>query len=536
MRSLIVALALCVYPFSAQSEMIRVVATGTVSEVFDPSGLLPFPSLQVGQTTGTFLLTYDDQAMGGNQNPTTHDQYLMAPPIKITLGGSSIAYNAFAVGILNDHESNSSPGTYADGWNANRYDHQDNTPLGDIVRNLGLFMWTTSSEPTVPVLDSLELVEPEWPGGWTNGFFRYLIYPQLDGPGEIVPLAEARVNIEALHVAPFVLDQSQDSALEAQALFGFNGLERAQTFTVGVSGTLDRIDVRLARGSANIFEATALMTIYETVNGVPNEIGILSTSIPGNEVEFRELDPDTGIVLNFEWHSFDFSSFGIVVNQGDVLAFGLGEPDFTSPGYFEINGGFGESNNPYSGGKSYVRIVDPDDFLYGSWPVWTDNSNGELDWAFRTYVVAAPGPDADGDGVIDTEDNCPAVPNSVSHPDAEGWAAQQDDDGDGIGNACDLAISPQAIQAARLGNQNYSYELIILRGQGPYTCGLVGGFLPASLTLDSDCFIRGAVTAGGFIADFTVEVTDSTGDTDTRDLKITAKIPGCYSCHDSSAF
>jgi len=57
--------------------------------------------------------------------------------------------------------------------------------------------------------------------------------------------------------------------------------------------------------------------------------------------------------------------------------------------------------------------VGPDD------PIWT--SNGDL------LEVNLGAPDGDGDGVADSEDNCPSAPN----PD------QTDTDEDGVGNACD---------------------------------------------------------------------------------------------------
>ncbi|MEO8574233.1 MAG: PxKF domain-containing protein [Pyrinomonadaceae bacterium] len=50
---------------------------------------------------------------------------------------------------------------------------------------------------------------------------------------------------------------------------------------------------------------------------------------------------------------------------------------------------------------------------------------------FSTWAVVIFAPDTDGDGVVDTADNCPATPN----PD------QADTDGDGIGDACDLGYT-----------------------------------------------------------------------------------------------
>ena len=44
----------------------------------------------------------------------------------------------------------------------------------------------------------------------------------------------------------------------------------------------------------------------------------------------------------------------------------------------------------------------------------------------------APPPDADGDGVPDSSDNCPTTPNP----------GQEDSDGDGIGNACESSPPP----------------------------------------------------------------------------------------------
>jgi len=145
-------------------------------------------------------------------------------------------------------------------------------------------------------------------------------------------------------------------------------------------------------------------------------------------------------------------------------------------------------------------------------------------------VQDIPQSDIDGDGVPDGADNCPNVPNSAAFPDGEGWEPQQDDDGDGIGNACDLVIPPQVLPNARSGN-NYSRSLTAERGQGPYTWALIDGWLPPHLTLGADGVIAGYVPWGGFTAEFTAQVTDATGDTATRVMTIRVTRATCYSCH-----
>jgi hypothetical protein len=73
---------------------------------------------------------------------------------------------------------------------------------------------------------------------------------------------------------------------------------------------------------------------------------------------------------------------------------------------------------PYVGGNIYLRLwFDTIDGIY-------NNYEG---WYVDDVKVLVSGTDSDGDGVADTADNCPNVPN----PD------QADADGDGIGDACD---------------------------------------------------------------------------------------------------
>jgi hypothetical protein len=64
--------------------------------------------------------------------------------------------------------------------------------------------------------------------------------------------------------------------------------------------------------------------------------------------------------------------------------------------------------------------------------------------SFTIGVSAVPVPDADGDGVPDTDDNCTLIPNGTTIPD-EGGNSQLDSNGDGYGNACDADLNNDGV-------------------------------------------------------------------------------------------
>jgi beta-glucanase (GH16 family) len=161
-------------------------------------------------------------------------------------------------------------------------------------------------------------------------------------------------------------------------------------------------------------------------------------------------------------------------------------------------------------------------------------SNSGADATFRTdYWIFEELTDTDADGLPDSLDNCPNDANGpASNP--EGWdPAQLDEDGDGVGNACDLLITTTSLTSARAGKP-YFATVVATRGELPYFYEITGGSLPVGTTLDAATGDISGVVQSTFLSFFTVQVTDATGDTDTQDLSITVTLPRCYSCHASN--
>ena len=153
----------------------------------------------------------------------------------------------------------------------------------------------------------------------------------------------------------------------------------------------------------------------------------------------------------------------------------------------------------------------------------------QADQAIATLVQ-----DTDVDGIPDSTDNCPGDPNGPLSPDPEGGASQQDDDGDGIGNACDLLVSTTSLPSARVGKV-YSRQLLAVRGQPPYTWAQIDGRLPPGTSLSADGVLSGEVQST-FPTFFTVQVTDVNGDTAMQPLSISVTLPNCVNCHTATNF
>jgi hypothetical protein len=177
-----------------------------------------------------------------------------------------------------------------------------------------------------------------------------------------------------------VLDQQNDTNMSAIADSASPGaVETGQIITVGVTGTLHRIDLQINRSFGT--GGNALLSVYPAPGGVPSMTALGSASRLWSDI------PTGG----FGYISFDYSSQSIPVTAGQQLALGVLGTGSTN---FLLRYGL----DTYAGGDSKWRVIGA-----STWTAYAPpHDNG-----FRTYVdvvaVSSPG-DFNDDGHIDAAD------------------------------------------------------------------------------------------------------------------------------------
>ena len=184
---------------------------------------------------------------------------------------------------------------------------------------------------------------------------------------------------------------------------------------------------------------------YEAI-AVPSGITWVDASIDATNSSYLGMGGYLATVTSEEENNFIHTTFG----SSNIVGFLLG--GFQLPGSDEPSAGWtwvtgeewnawdvsnwkaDEPNNAYSGGAIFYHGTSTSEEVlqYSNWGgTWASQFNDVPDMSgWGGYIVeyepSAP-LDTDGDGIHDSEDNCPTIPN----PD------QSDTDGDGIGNVCD---------------------------------------------------------------------------------------------------
>ena len=144
----------------------------------------------------------------------------------------------------------------------------------------------------------------------------------------------------------------------------------AQTFTVGVTGTLTGVEVLVAQLFA-VQPQDLEVTIFDTVNGVPHAPLTASFHLSPSTI------PLVPHVVNFDSYAWLHAVFALPVTGGDVLAIVLSTGDMSQ--YYWA----GKFSGGYPGGRLYETTG-------GSW----HSDYPTEDQAFRTFVALSRAPTA----------------------------------------------------------------------------------------------------------------------------------------------
>jgi hypothetical protein len=165
-----------------------------------------------------------------------------------------------------------------------------------------------------------------------------------------------------------VLDQAHEGAVGTPASVSFfQGLDRAQTFTAGLSGRLRRVEVMLSR----------------TPPPGPPVVDVLDLDLRATEADGRPVDGApialTSSVSTDElspapaWIEFEFGGAGVPITAGERLALVVRAPFLEFPDGVGWAGILGDDG--YAGGSGYR-------FDLGAWA----EQPGGFDGNFRTFV------------------------------------------------------------------------------------------------------------------------------------------------------
>ncbi len=177
------------------------------------------------------------------------------------------------------------------------------------------------------------------------------------------------------------LDQFHDAPIDSQtSLYRIGAFKvAAQTFTVGVAGTLSKVELALFRSSE--FPGEVAVDIAHVISGTPNfsESGKIATQhLPISAIPVA--DPAAPLAKTFV--PIDFSSSSVEVSPGDNLAIVL-RWSYLGANYiawWENN----SSDPSYAGGTFFTYDV----IMQSS-----ANIGGSVyDGQFRTYVTTTPEP------------------------------------------------------------------------------------------------------------------------------------------------
>jgi hypothetical protein len=167
------------------------------------------------------------------------------------------------------------------------------------------------------------------------------------------------------------LDQVSDGVTFTETGF-YNALDRAQTFTVGLTGLLTQVDIKI-HGTVT-FTEDVLFDVRTTFKGIPTEPNI-GANILFNAVIPPAAVPEVPLFGDVPWTSVFLGAGSFPVTAGSILAISLRTNDD------QVYWLAGSYLNPFPSGIRYSRdvtatwIADPESYIF-----------------FRTWVDVATAP------------------------------------------------------------------------------------------------------------------------------------------------
>jgi hypothetical protein len=178
--------------------------------------------------------------------------------------------------------------------------------------------------------------------------------------------------------AAVVLDQQHNTATAIADSSNGAVSEMAQTFTVGVAGTLDHFELSMFQlGSIFATNGDPQLSVYNTSGGVPTGSALTTVQIPTAQVPLN----------NAAFVTFNVSAGAIPVTVGQVLAFSIFTSSDPGPYFWTYDSDTGQPDD-YAAGAAFrrTRPAQP-------WQSFSPSNDHE----FKTYVNAVAPPILAGD-------------------------------------------------------------------------------------------------------------------------------------------
>ena len=187
-----------------------------------------------------------------------------------------------------------------------------------------------------------------------------------------ISVAALAIGLASPVAAAPIIDQDNLQNVNVIANLGFhsNGffIERSQTFTVGVTGILSRIELRVYNDRGNAVDPL-IVDIRKMDGGVP------STPNTGPNI-LESFSFDAASVSTSQTNVIGIDLAGISVTAGDMLAIGVRT---TGPTEFQYNW-WASNFDGYADGSGYNRVLE----AYH----WAFNPAAQ-DYSFRTFVTVS---------------------------------------------------------------------------------------------------------------------------------------------------